>query len=73
MRDSSLHLPQRRPVRSALLGALVLAGAFAALNTQTCPIDKTTMTATGETRQEDGKTLAEYKCEKGHVYWVAVD
>jgi hypothetical protein len=36
-------------------------------------VDKTPLTATGETKEEGGKVLAEYKCEKGHTYWVAVD
>jgi hypothetical protein len=73
MRYSVLPLPERRTLRPALLAALTLFGAFAALGTQVCPVDKTTMMATGETRHEDGKTLAEYKCEKGHTYWIAVD
>jgi hypothetical protein len=73
MRHSALHLPERRTLRPAVLAALMLFGTFAALSTQICPIDKTTMTATGETRQENGKTLAEYRCEKGHTYWIAVD
>jgi len=61
------------PGRS-LAAALLLAGSLhAVVEVQPCPIDKTTMTATGNTRQEAGKTLAEYKCEKGHVYWIAVD
>jgi hypothetical protein len=55
------------------LAALLLTGVYAAVEVQLCPVDKTTMTATGNTRQEAGKTMAEYKCEKGHVYWVAVD
>ena len=55
------------------LAALLMTGAYAAVNVQPCPVDKTTMTATGNTRQEAGKTMAEYKCEKGHVYWIAVD
>lgn len=55
------------------LAALLLTGVCAAVEVQPCPVDKTTMTATGNTRQEAGKTMAEYKCEKGHVYWVAVD
>lgn len=57
----------------SLAAALLLAGVHAVIEVQPCPIDKTTMTATGNTRQEAGKTLAEYKCEKGHVYWIAVD
>ncbi|HJV67653.1 hypothetical protein [Ideonella sp.] len=64
---------RRSPVRPTLLAALVLAGALATPNAQTCPIDMTPLTATGQTRQEEGRTLAEYKCEKGHVYWIAVD
>jgi len=59
--------------RALLLPAIVLAISLGAVATQVCPVDKTVMTATGETRQEDGKTLAEYRCEKGHVYWIAVD
>lgn len=59
--------------RPLLLSALVLAIGLGAVASQVCPVDKTPMTATGETRQEDGKTLAEYRCEKGHVYWIAVD
>ena len=61
------------PARPALLAALMLACSFVTPNAQICPIDKTPLTATGQTRQEGGKTLAEYKCEKGHVYWIAVD
>lgn len=59
--------------RALLPAALVLAMGMGAVATQVCPVDKTTMTATGETREEDGKKLAEYRCEKGHVYWIAVD
>jgi hypothetical protein len=59
--------------RALLPAALALAIGMGAVATQVCPVDKTTMTATGETREEDGKTLAEYRCEKGHVYWIAVD
>jgi hypothetical protein len=61
--------PHRRP----LLAALLLGTVMAALSPQICPVDKTPLTATGQTREEQGKTLAEYKCEKGHTYWVAVD
>jgi len=57
----------------SLAAALLLVGVPAAVEVQPCPIDKTTMTPTGNSRQEEGKTLAEYKCEKGHVYWIAVD
>jgi len=64
---------RRSFVRPTLLAALVLAGSFVTPNAQFCPVDKTPLTATGQTRQEEGKTLAEYKCEKGHVYWIAVD
>ncbi|MGM9486136.1 hypothetical protein [Ideonella sp. YS5] len=61
-------------MKHALLpAALALVIAIGAVATQVCPVDKTTMTATGETREEEGKTLAEYRCEKGHVYWIAVD
>ena len=56
-----------------VLAAMLLCGAHAAVDVAPCPVDKTPMTATGNTRQEAGKTLAEYKCEKGHVYWIAVD
>lgn len=56
-----------------LLAALLLTGVHAAVDVPPCPVDKTPMTATGNTRQEAGKTMAEYKCEKGHVYWIAVD
>lgn len=59
--------------RALLPAALVLVIGMGAVASQVCPVDKTPMTATGETRQEDGKTLAEYRCEKGHVYWIAVD
>lgn len=58
---------------SGLTAALLLVAMPAVVEVQPCPIDKTTMTATGNTRQEAGKTLAEYKCEQGHVYWIAVD
>lgn len=61
--------PRRRP----LLAALLLGALMAPLTPQICPEDKTPLTATGETKEEGGKVLAEYKCEKGHVYWVAVD
>jgi len=59
--------------RRPLLAALLLGALMAALSPQICPVDKTQMTATGETKEEGGKLLAEYKCEKGHTYWVAVD
>ena len=61
------------PVGLSLAAVLLLSGLPAVVEVQPCPLDKTTMTATGNTRQEEGKTLAEYKCEKGHVYWIAVD
>lgn len=52
---------------------LATAVAITPITAQRCPQDKTPMTATGNTRQENGKMLAEYKCEQGHLYWVAVD
>lgn len=60
-------------LRPVLLGALALTGVLATPNAERCPVDMTPLTATGETRKEEGRTLAEYKCEKGHVYWIAVD
>jgi hypothetical protein len=59
--------------RSTLATALMLGAMMAVMTPQPCPVDKTPLTATGETREENGKVLAEYKCEKGHTYWVAMD
>lgn len=59
-----------------ILAFAVLAGAVTAalaLGAKICSIDNTHMTWTGETRQEGGKTLAEYKCIQGHLSWVVVD
>ncbi|MBI5268130.1 MAG: hypothetical protein HY856_00470 [Burkholderiales bacterium] len=68
MMRSMLTWPQRwlPPVLAAFM-------AVTPTTPQLCPQDKTPMTATGNTRQENGKMLAEYKCEQGHLYWVAVD
>lgn len=62
-----------RPFLAAVLLSTLMGTLMAALTPQICPQDKTPLTATGETREENGKTLAEYKCEKGHTYWVAMD
>jgi hypothetical protein len=69
--DPHRHAMKTRP--RPLFAALLLGTLMAALTPQICPQDKTPLTATGETREENGKTLAEYKCEKGHTYWVAMD
>jgi hypothetical protein len=60
--------------RFAVVVALVaVSGAAIALGVQVCPIDKSNMQWTGATRIEMGKTLAEYKCIHGHVYWIPVN
>jgi len=59
--------------RLFLLAALLTASAAFALGMQIRPIDKSSMTWTGNTRQEMGKTLAEYKCIHDHVYWIPVN
>lgn len=64
---------RKRPSGRAAVAGLAAALALAPATPPLCPQDKTPMTATGKTRQEGGKTLAEYKCERGHLYWVAVD
>ena len=61
-------LKARRSI--VLFAVLLTAGAAFALGMQTCPIDNSSMTWTGNTRQEMGKTLAEYKCIHDHVYWI---
>lgn len=43
-----------------------------ALGVEVCPIDGSNMSYTGNSRQEMGKTLAEYKCVQDHIYWVVV-
>jgi hypothetical protein len=35
-----------------------------------CALDNYSMYFTGETRQEMGKLLLEYKCAAGHVTWI---
>lgn len=63
------HLWRTTASGLACVLVLVLAPVAPAL----CPLDKTPLTATGNTRQEHGRTLAEHRCEQGHLYWVAVD
>jgi hypothetical protein len=55
--------------RLLLILGLLAVGLVAAIQTPACPIDKTNMQWTGNTRQEMGKTLAEFKCIHGHIYW----
>ncbi|MEK8032630.1 hypothetical protein AACH06_17555 [Ideonella sp. DXS29W] len=73
MLEPNLSIPSRRALPGVLMAAWMWAGLPAAVEVPPCPLDKTAMTATGTTRQEAGRTLAEYRCQQGHVYWIAVD
>jgi hypothetical protein len=57
----------------AVLTLVAVSTAAIALGVQICPIDKSNMQFTGVSRVEMGKTLAEYRCIHGHVYWIPVN
>ncbi len=56
----------------SILTALVASLAFA-LGPIQCPIDHTLMSWTGNTQEEGGKKLAEYRCNNNHTSWVVIN
>lgn len=58
-------------IRASTAAALTLvAGACLAFGLN-CSIDNTSLTFTGKTKSEFGKLLKEYRCVRGHTYWIA--
>lgn len=68
MTERIRSLRNRRLLAIATLLAVACSAAYAA----SCPIDQSSAYFTGKTRVDraTGKLLKEYKCARGHEFWV---
>ena len=53
-----------------LIAATVILASLALAQGLTCVIDYLPLIQTGQSRVVDGVLLHEYKCVRGHIYWV---